>query len=184
MYGERMKDVYPFATRFEVFKFKVAHFLRKVLKVALVILILFITAKLGGYFWPNEVYVRQSIDASKERFDQKIDGLKNDLVFKLSQCESAGGTEDDGILVFDSNKKASVGQLQFQKATVIHYYKTLYNKDITGKEAILIALDTKKATDLAKDIIFREGGNVNDWLNCSRKLGLEAQANIIKKISN
>lgn len=33
-----------------------------------------------------------------------------------------------------------------------HDYKALYGKDITAKDAVLIALDTSKATALAKDI--------------------------------
>ncbi len=42
----------------------------------------------------------------------------------------------------------------FKKATVQHYYKALYGKDTTAKDAVLIALDTSKAAALAKDILF------------------------------
>lgn len=114
---------------------------------------------------------------------QKIDSLKDEVINGIAGCESAGYKEDDGILIFDTNKKASIGQLQFQKDTVIHYYKTLYKKDITSKEAVMIALDTDKAKALAKDIVFTTDKGLSNWLNCANKLGLSAEVKAIKKIS-
>ena len=113
---------------------------------------------------------------------QKIESLKEDVVTRLQKCESAGHSEEDGIIVFDSNNKASIGQLQFQKNTVMHYFKTLYGKDISSKEAVLIALDTEQARKLAKDIIFTTDNMVSDWLNCDKKLGLTPEVKLIKKL--
>jgi len=113
-----------------------------------------------------------------------LDGWrKADVVARLAACESAGHSEDDGIIIFDTNNRASIGRLQFQKATVIHYMKRLYGQDITAKEAVLIALDTEKAKALATDIIFTTDNDATDWLNCSNKLGLGADIKAIKKLA-
>jgi hypothetical protein len=101
---------------------------------------------------------------------------------KLRACESGGAKDPEGLIVFDSNKVASIGSLQFQVKTVIHYYKTLYGKDITNKEAINIATNDSLAIPLAKDIMFKSKNLANDWFNCSKKLGLESEIKIIKSI--
>lgn len=114
---------------------------------------------------------------------QKVAELKADVITRLAACESAGHKESDGIIIFDSNKVASIGQLQFQVKTVQYYYKKLYSQDITAKEATLIALDYEKASKLATDIIFREGGNPEkDWYICSKKLGLAAEVKVLNKL--
>ena len=64
--------------------------------------------------------------------------------------------------------------------TIIHYYKTLYSKDITKKEAVLIALDNEKAEQLASDIIFETEKGYRNWLNCSNKHGLAERVKFIK----
>jgi hypothetical protein len=112
----------------------------------------------------------------------KVDELKSDMLDTLQACERSKYTEDDGIIIFDSNNKASIGTFQFQKATVIHYYKTLYGKDITGKEAVLIALDDNKARELAHDIIFSSKNGLSNWYNCTQKHGLEGQLAVINKL--
>jgi len=83
----------------------------------------------------------------------------------LESCESAGFSEEDAPIIFDSNNKASIGVFQFQKATIIHYFKTLYKEDITPKEAVMIALDEKKSRQLAEDIVFSSG--LSDWKTCA-----------------
>jgi len=124
-----------------------------------------------------------TVDTSSEMFQTKISQLKSDIADKLMACESAGLTEDTGIIVFDTNNKASVGQFQFQKATVIHYYKLLYGKDITGKEAVMIALETKIAKQLAIDIMFKTPNKAGkDWVNCTNRYNLDAQIDLVKKL--
>lgn len=118
-----------------------------------------------------------------DKTPEKIDALKVALVQKVSDCERAGHSEEDGIIIFDSNARASIGVLQFQKATVISYYKTLYGKDISGKDAVEIALDKDKAFALAKDIIFTsKNGVAADWVNCSKKYNLQTQVDLIKQL--
>lgn len=120
-----------------------------------------------------------------DRTPEKLAELKADVVKRLMECESAGHPESDGIIIFDSNNKASIGRAQFQKATVIHYMKVLHGEDITAKDAVLIALDDKKAATLAEEIIFTtKSGVESDWYNCSNKGHLQAEVDLIKKLES
>lgn len=152
----------------------------------LIVLALFIAGKVvywyGHDYQPQIKFVPQKVDVSEEIFAAKIEKLKWDVVEKLRACESAGYKESDGILIFDTNQVASIGTLQFQKKTVVYYYKALYQKVITGKEAVLIALDDKLAGELARDIMFKSKNIASDWYNCSTRLNLENEILIIKKL--
>lgn len=182
--GKRLKDIYPYATKWQVFKYNVGQLVRKVVKCIILVLLLVAGIMIGSNYLPREVVVQQEVDRTPERFADKIEGLKKDVVSKLFACESAGYTEDQAIIIMDTNNHLSFGQGQFQTRTIIHYYKVLYGKDLTPKEAVLIALDTQKASELAKDIIFLTKNKVSgDWYNCAVKYNLDAQVDMIKKLA-
>lgn len=121
---------------------------------------------------------------------QKIEGLKADVVDRLSQCESGGHTEEYGLVTFDQNAAGtlsarntpSFGILQFKVSTVQHYAK-LQGHELTGKDAILLALDADEARALASYIIFETQGGIWNWQNCADKLGLGDEVTIIKKLT-
>ena len=115
--------------------------------------------------------------------EARVEALKEDILTRLMECESAGYTEDDGIIIFDSNGAISAGQFQFQKKTVVHFFKELYGEDLTSKEALLIALDTAKARNLARDIIFTVDGGVYNWENCAKKIGIIPEITVLKKLA-
>lgn len=118
------------------------------------------------------------IALARPTLESKIEKLKNKLVEDIRNCERSKYSENDGIIIFDSNEEASIGTLQFQRKTVIHYYKVLYQKNITPKEAILISLDDTKAKALAKDIIFNDSKGWRNWYNCGMKKEINAQAKV------
>lgn len=127
-----------------------------------------------------------------DRTPEKIAALKASVIDRLLQCESAGHAEDDAIILYDNNKAGtlkgknvfSLGQLQFKVPTVQHYEKQRSGKQLTQKEAVLLALDTEKARDLADWIIFETEGGWKNWLNCMEKHGLGGEVEIIKKLAN
>lgn len=135
---------------------------------------------------PIPQVVEKVIDNSDKKYQEKIDELKQEVLNTLSLgCEVKGVEDPDGALVFDKNEKASVGRFQFQINTVKHYYKVLYEQDITNSEAIAIAIDPDRATQLAKDIIFTTDAGVDsDWVNCSKWHNLQREVDIIKKLEN
>lgn len=185
-FGEkRLKDMYVGASRFQVFKYRLSRFVRRLIIASFLLGAVFGAYKLGNFTTePVGLYAAtKEVDVSDIRYQTKIDKLKDDVVEKLASCESAGYTEDDGIIIFDSNEKASIGSFQWQIASVKHYHKLMTGKDVTSKEAILIALDKTKAKGLARYVAFETKNKMGkDWINCEKKFGLDAQIDIIKKL--
>jgi len=187
--GKRLKDIYPHATKWQVFKYRLRKFIRKVFIFSLIALTLYGVYKLGNVTSKNVVYETQEVIVQTDTLTPKVNELKKELVEEIKSCESQGYNEDFGLLTYDphkTNKKVespSIGLLQFKKSTVQYYYKTLYNKEITGKEAILIALDEELATQLASDIIFQTDKGLSDWYICTKKLNSRSKLNIINSIT-
>lgn len=158
--------------------------LKLMVKILIILFTIYIVARIYSVYNPTIKTNTVTIDNSKKLLSTKIEKLKLDIVSTLRACESAGYKENDGIIIFDSNQKASIGTLQFQKATIIHYYKTLYNTSISGKEAVLIALDDIKAGKLAQDIMFTTKNKASkDWYNCSDKYNLDEKIDIINQLT-
>lgn len=157
----------------------------------------FVGAVIGGFFvgalagW-STTYTRAEEPIVINTMPAKIEALKDEVVKDLEACESVGHTEDDAIVVFDNNKSGtlkkkdipSFGVLQFKVSTVQDYKKLITGEVLTNKQAVLLALEAAEARNLAKSIIFETDGGLNNWLNCSRKHGLQARVDLIKKLEN
>ena len=183
--GKKLRDVYPHASRFQVFKYRTGMFLTRLFKWTLVSSMIagsiFASYKMGEQAAPEKItmaYQEKLVNSLPE----KIESLKSKVIEDLKSCESKGYKETDGIIILDSNNKMSIGLLQFQKKTVTHYYKELYQKDISLKEAVEIALDEKKASELAKDIIFKTDKGLTNWITCSKKHNLVERVKVIKEL--
>lgn len=169
--------------RFDSFKSKVKRAV-KLGKIGVIGTVVVVSAFLMGKYNGTEVtYAVET--APKDTLEAKVEEFKTDLLDTLQACESAGRKESDGLIVFDSNAKASIGTFQFQIGTVKHYYKKFNAKDITNKEAILIALDDDKARELADQIIFENNEDgLRNWYNCTKKHNLQGKLDIINKLQN
>lgn len=179
--GEPLCKIYPHASKWQVFKYNSSMIIRKVLIIAFILGGIYGTFQLGRVTTAPKFV--QAEDKSNEMFTGKIEKLKNDVVNKIRSCESAGSNEDAGLIVFDSNNKASIGTMQFQVNTIIHYYKTLYGRTITPKEAVIIALDDNKAGELAKMIMFTTNNKAGkDWVNCTNRYDIDKQIDLIKNL--
>lgn len=131
-----------------------------------------------------EQAVRYERQHALETFEGKVAQLKQDLLDDLGlRCETLGVKEPDAAIIFDSNNEASIGRYQFQRETVIYYYKKLYGKDITRREAIEIAVDPDRAGPLALDIMFQDGYKHTDWYTCARKMDIKRKVENIKRIT-
>ena len=181
--GKRLKDIYPHATRFQVFKYKVAQFVRKLFKVSLIGGAVYGAFILGGYATPLHFVQGESTDS----LPAKIEVLKNEVVESIWKLESNASTED-GIVVIDDNKakslprkdKLSYGCMQFKVSTVQHFQKVVYQKDVNNYDAIMIALDCQKAKEFAKDVIFKTQGGLWDWSVATKEMGMKVE--IIKSL--
>jgi hypothetical protein len=154
-------------------------------------IMLFTVAIMCGVFVIVTEYTRADYQAPQtkeilvDNLGKKITEIKSEALDALSQCESRGHKEEDGIIIFDSNNEPSIGRYQFQRDTVIHYYKVLYNQTINRKEAVLIALDDDKARKLAYDIIFSsDSKGWRNWFNCGNKIDIAATLKLIAKLES
>lgn len=123
---------------------------------------------------------------------EKIEVLKTDLVERLTQCEGMHYTEEDAIVTYDNNPKEtlrgknvwSFGLLQWKVSTIQSQVKLRDGKDITQKEAVLLALDTSEAQALAKYTIFsgKDAKGIGHWHGCAEKHDLYGEVKMIQRL--
>lgn len=186
-HGTRLRDIYPHATKWQVLKWKITKFFRRLVLISFCIGVMWGAFKIGSVVSADTVYIAEN-KKTDTTLSNKIEELKQEVVSKIKNCESNGLNEDYGLVTFDPDKSgkeaniASYGLLQFKKPTVIQYVKQLRNKDITGKEAISLALNEKEATQLAYEVIFKVKGGVWNWKNCADKTGVSKDIEVIRKL--
>jgi len=185
--GKQLRDVYPHATPWQVFKYRVTKFFIKVTKVAGFVAVIALSGWIGATYYPKVVLATQEVHVNT--LPEKLDELKMDVVLRLEACESGGTSEPEALITYDPGKTtkkdniASLGSLQFKVPTIQHYVNKLDGKLISKVEAIDIATNREASRQLAKRIIFEEQGGVFNWLNCSNKLDLKGEVEVIKKLS-
>ncbi|WP_170303718.1 hypothetical protein [Reyranella soli] len=111
-----------------------------------------------------------------------VEGLKEDLVARLADCETGGKANPDAVITPDANGQASIGRLQFQTRTVIAFTKEIEDRRIDAGEARRIALDGQRSAALAKRIIFERDG-AQHWHRCARSLGLYKEVEAIQRLA-
>lgn len=118
-----------------------------------------------------------------ETSELKVERLKDELVDSLAKdCETKGVKEPDAAIILDSNNAMSLGSWMWQVKSVQHYVKQFEGREINRVEAIQIAIDHEKAHALTKKVIFEDEKGVWNWANCAKRLDLEAQVELIKKL--
>lgn len=163
-------------------KEKVKRFCRKCFIALCIIFAVWLFIKIIHNVYPNVVYKVVEKEVVIDNLSEKINQLKGEIISNIKEGESHNAPESAGIIIFDSNKVASIGSYQFQTKTVIYYYKKLYDKTITNKEAILIALDDIKAGELCRDIVFKEKDGWRNWYNVGKKYGIESKLQVIANL--
>lgn len=144
---------------------------------------------LNNWYAGQEMVAHADADPTalaQEMYGKSIDSLKSEVVQALEVCESQGV---EGLIVFDQNKEgtlkgkhiASIGVLQFKVSTVQEYEHDLYQKDLSDKEAILVALDKARAEALATDIIFKVQGGLWNWTCATPEMGV--RVSLIREMS-
>jgi hypothetical protein len=121
----------------------------------------------------------QAEPASDDDSPRTIEALKDSVVDRLAKCETHGRPDAGSVVVIDTNNEASIGKLQFQAKTVVHYTKLIEGRSIDRKQAVEIALHSEQAASLAKRIIFERDG-LSNWHVCSKKLGLKPEVKLIQ----
>jgi hypothetical protein len=118
-----------------------------------------------------------------ENFEAKIAKAQNIVIDEIASCETPGIKEPDAAIVLDSNNEMSIGSWQWQIKSIQHYVKERDGRDITRVEAINLATNHEQARELVRYVLFTDSAWDN-WLNCSTKLDIGTQVELINKIAN
>ncbi len=164
-------------------KTKIIHILSRafIIIVTGTIITLFVRYEINQVKVANAQQYKSTISALTSKNSNKIEEIKSDVLNRLKECESGTLKISDAPILLDTNHRISIGMFMFQRKTVIYYYHKLYNKTITKREAVEIAL-SPKARSLASDIIFKERGGIFNWANCAKQKNLVIEVTIIKRI--
>lgn len=189
--GIMLKEIYPYATWFQVCKFRIGQFIGNIIRFVIYWLKLGATASVamivGVFIFGNFTGASALVVTadSQVTLSSKIDQLKTDLVNDISQLENKNNVP----IVIDDNKagtlpkkdKVSIGCMQFKIGTIEHYYQVLKKGTISDSDAVLLALDCDRAKELAQEVIFETDGGIWNWSVATKEMG--AKVTVIKELS-
>lgn len=139
----------------------------------------------------KETIIKQTVEVEKDvtaevkkAIAEKVKGLQDEVLADLAHCESGGIEEPDATIILDVNGRMSIGRFQWQRESVMHYFKKLYDEEISRVEAIKIAIDQERATELTRTVLFTEEGGWTNWRNCGNKLGIASRIDLINRIDS
>lgn len=139
--GKRLKDIYPHATRFQVFKYRVRMFVRKIVLGSIALATLLGAVQIGANYFPSTVYAVQ----------EKVVEVTSPaaIMDKIAKCESESRHfAKNGQVVVNANSNGSV--------------------DI-GTYQINLTVWGKKATELGYNLATEEGNKAMAyWLYANR----------------
>lgn len=121
-------------------------------------------------------------EAQTQNYERMIKANQDEVLETLQKCETGTVKEPNGAIILDTNKRMSIGRFMFQRRTVKYFYKKIYGEEINNAEAIAIAIDEEKVTELARKILFEEKDGYKHWLNCAKKHNLKDKIEIIKNL--
>ena len=109
--GKRLKDIYPYATRWEVFKYNAIKFVRKVFYILALALVSIAVGFIIRYNFPKEMII----------ITEKVVEVEPDypVLAKIAQCESGNrhfGESGQVLMVGNDNKSVDVGRYQINNA--------------------------------------------------------------------
>lgn len=114
--GERQKDVYIDKTKWQIFKFHVKKFFKRLFWLLVIGFIAYSIFKIGGIFNPSIVYTRAEVIKEVEP--------KAPVLERIAKCESGNQHFKNGQVLVNGNKNGSVdvgryqiNSLWFSKAT-------------------------------------------------------------------
>ncbi len=173
--GERLRDVYPHATRYQLFKYRAAKFFRKIVITSAALAILALTYFIGTKGAGHEIVAVVAQPAyAEETMEGKVDALKEKLLDEMVNCENPThvlvNPDDNKAGTLPLKDKVSIGDLQFKLSTIQHFHKTLTGTTLTDREALMLGLDSQKARELALNAWINIKGSINQWTCASQSM--------------
>lgn len=131
--GKKLRDVYPHATPWQVFKWKVGKFLRKVFVVTITIILIYL-----GYLFASELVATRYIDQApvvQKTTDNELEKIMNEENFKKAT-------------ILRARKVASDQKMKEENAK----HESIINEEKTRHEAILIQIEAENEAIRAEEL--------------------------------
>lgn len=127
MDGVRLKDVYPGATKFEMFKYNLARSIRKLVRFTIFSLIISgISIAVFMYYFPNKEIIQQVTIEAKAEYP---------VLDRIAKCESENRHfGESGQVLFNGNKNGTVDVGRFMINTVWFKKATELGLDVTREK--------------------------------------------------
>lgn len=128
-YGDtRLKDIYVGATKWEVFKYRTARFIRKVIIVSFIAGIAVGSFKIGTLTTnPHTVYAEKEVIKEVEK--------EAPILKRIAQCESGGSHYKNGqVIINGKNKNGSVDLGKYQINSTWNATATKMGLDLTNEQ--------------------------------------------------
>lgn len=104
--GKPLRDIYPHCTKWQLFKYNVGQFIRKVVKCVILCLLLLAALMVGSNYMPREVYVNKEVIVEIE--------TKAPVLDRIAKCESGGKQFTNGQVTVNANTNGSVDIGKYQ----------------------------------------------------------------------
>lgn len=126
-FGIRLKDVWPYATRWQTFGFKALRYTGNTIKITLIICAAYGYGEVRTYFFPNTVYAERRVEVPVENPSPVMD--------RIAKCESGAMHMKNGQVIIRANTNKTVD---------IGYYQI---NSIWNKKAAELGYDLTKEED-------------------------------------
>lgn len=119
-------------------------------------------------WYDNQItFVAPQVAYAGETVEGKIDRLKEKVLDDMTACENPSHlltwNDDNALGTLPKKDKPSNGDLAYKISTVQRHYKILNSITLSDRDALLLALDTDKARDLAMNAWLHIKGSINEW---------------------
>lgn len=136
-HGKRLKDLYPYASRFEVFKWKCYRFFRKLAIIAIAIGL--VSGIAYGAFKSGSLASEAQVVYAVKEVIKEVAVVDAPILDKIAKCESGGTHYKNGQVVVNGNTNGSVDIGKYQ-----------INLSVWGATATKMGLDLAKEEDNKK----------------------------------
>lgn len=101
LWGERLKDIYPHATKYQVLKYRTMRVVKKIMWLSLLVLALYGALQVGRHYYAVEVMVEKEVSYP--------------VLARIAKCESGGKQfAPNGQVTLNANKDGSIDIGKYQ----------------------------------------------------------------------
>lgn len=135
--GKHLRDIYPHATSFQVFKWKVGKFFRKLFILAIVLIFVYL-----GFYLLNEFnsvkYISNTIEVVQKTSDSELERIMNEENFKAITILRARKVASDSKMSQENKKNEEIVKAEKARHESILAQIEAENEAIRAEELALV----------------------------------------------